>query len=43
MQTLLARPFRIHKIGLGRVHKIEPRPEFLIAAVHAKAVAIVVL
>src|SRR6266404_6702390 len=42
MQTLLARPFRIHKSRFGRIHKIESRPEFLLAAVYAEAVAIVV-
>ncbi len=43
MQTLLTCPFRIHEIGFGRVHKIEPRGELFIIAVHAKAVTVIVL
>ena len=43
MQALLPGPFRIHEVGFGRIHKVEPRPELLVATVHVEAVAVVVL
>src|SRR6266446_5740781 len=42
VNTLLARPFWLKKVGLRRVNVVQPRGKFFIAAADAKTVSIVV-
>jgi len=42
VNALIARPFSLAKIGLGRVNIVKTRGKFSVAAAHAKTIAVVV-